>query len=59
MQTATGRAAIPVQSEQALDAFHHPSTDLDSGDRDLNTSKVADAVAAAVTAPHRPPPSAR
>jgi hypothetical protein len=23
MQTATGRAAIPVPSEQALDAFHH------------------------------------
>jgi hypothetical protein len=24
MQTATGGAAIPVQSKQALDAFHHP-----------------------------------
>jgi hypothetical protein len=24
MQIATGRTTIPVQSEQALDAFHHP-----------------------------------
>jgi hypothetical protein len=24
MQIATGRTTIPVQSEQALDGFHHP-----------------------------------